>query len=375
MKTNWIICLGILLTVLTCNNNDEVTLTPPDDSGASRKVVLIQDEFEGEPIVIAGSKVNEFMVAFNRTLPSGDILSFEAMPGALPVIMKDQEGNEWDIFGVAVNGPRTGERLVSTKSYIGFWFAWGTMYPGVELFDGPAFTGDFQQDPPAEDWSIPLSTVASGVGFDGIPSVDNPQFKTYQQRELISEDFLIGDDDLVIGILINDQVHLYPHAILNWHEVVNDQIDDVHFSLTFCPLTGTALAWNRELSNGVTTFGVSGLLYNSNVIPYDRSTESFWSQMREDCVRGDLIGEKLEIFPVVETTWRTWKTIFEQPTLMTTETGIGKDYDTNPYQGYIENNDLLSFPIELDDTRLPRKERVLGVIVNGKAKAYRFADF
>ncbi|MEO1626505.1 MAG: DUF3179 domain-containing (seleno)protein, partial [Bacteroidota bacterium] len=136
-----------------------------------------------------------------------------------------------------------------------------------------------------------------------------------------------------------------------------------------------SIAWDRDMDDGVTTFGISGLLYNSNVMPYDRKTNSFWSQMREDCVRGPLIGQQMARYPCVETTWSTWKKILSSPLVLTQDTGFGKKYDINPYESYINDNSYLSYPVEYDDPRVPRKERVLGVIVNGKAKAYRFKDF
>ena len=81
-------------------------------------------------------------------------------------------------------------------------------------------------------------------------------------------------------------------------------------AITYCPLTGTGIGWNRVISGNTTTFGVSGLLFNTNLIPYDRSTDSNWSQMKLECVNGQLLGETIPTFHVVETTWKTWKTMY-----------------------------------------------------------------
>lgn len=366
----------ILFSILfvACQKDNE-TNNPTGPVTFSQSIKIVQDEFEGVPLVLIGSGGQNFIVAYERLLPDGTKLDFEFLPLKFPAVLIDQEGNEWDLNGRAVEGPRIGEQLNSTHSYIGFWFAWGTMYPGIEIFNGAVYEGDFEQGAPENDWAIPVNTVVSAVGLDGIPSVDNPKFETYVEHSTFEDGYFVADDELVTGITIDGITHLYPHKILNWHEIVNDQIDDIYFSLSFCPLTGSSIAWNRNLDNGLTTFGVSGALYNSNLVPYDRSTTSLWSQMREDCINGDLIYQKMETFPVIETTWQTWKKIIDEPLVLTTETGVGKDYETNPYEHYITNHDLLAFPVEYDDTRLPRKERVLGVVINGKARAYRFQDF
>lgn len=366
----------VALLVVACGKDDTTTTPNPTGGGnAQTATKLIQDEFDGLPLVIVGSSSANYMLAFERELPDGSMLQFEALNQAYPAIMGDQEGNRWNVFGRAISGPRKGQQLKPAHSYIGFWFAWGTMYPGVELYEGPAYSGDFRQEEPAEDWTIPTANVFSSVGLDGIPAVDEPVFETFNNRDAIENGYFVEDDELVIGIQMNDEIHLYPHSILNWHEIVNDQLGSTYFAMSFCPLTGTAIAWNRELDEGVTTFGVSGLLYNSNVMPYDRLTTSVWSQMREDCVRGDLIGRNWTTYPVVETTWATWKRLLDSPNVLTRATGFNKDYDTNPYQDYISDNNFLAFPIEFMDDRVPSKERVLGVIVNGKAKVYRFQDF
>ena len=123
-------------------------------------------------------------------------------------------------------------------------------------------TGNQDQTP---EWLIPLNEVRDGgPGKDGIPSIDNPQFTNAN-----SVDFL-NDEDLVVGIINNNEVKAYPHIILDWHEVVNDDIGGNAITINYCPLTGTAFGWNSMVNDSPTTFGVSGLLYNANLILYDR---------------------------------------------------------------------------------------------------------
>ena len=167
----------------------------------------------------------------------------------------------------------------------------------------------------------------------------------------------------------------YPHIILDWHEIVNDDVAQSAIAVTYCPLTGTGIGWGRIVNGSKTTFGVSGLLYNNNLIPYDRSTRSNWSQIRLDCVNGRLIGDVIETFPVVETTWGTWKSMFPETKVLSLNTGYSREYGEYPYGDYRTNNNYLLFPLSNYDGRLPAKERVHGIIINGRAKVYQFDDF
>lgn len=226
------------------------------------------------------------------------------------------------------------------------------------------------------EWLIPSDEIFDGgPGKDGIPSVDNPQFVD------LSEIDYLNDEDLIIGLKVGDEIRGYPHPILDWHEIIND--DDFKgetISMTYCPLTGTGIAWNRMIPNGPTEFGVSGLLYNTNLIPYDRKTDSNWSQMKLECVNGQLKGTKIETFHAVETTWKSWKNMFPSSKIVSTNTGFNRSYGDYPYinfsgQDYRIENNFLLFPVNPRDERLPLKERVLGVILEEKVRAYRFESF
>jgi len=225
-------------------------------------------------------------------------------------------------------------------------------------------------DSRSEDWLIPAGEVLDGgPGKDGIPSVDNPQF------EPASETTFLEPDNLVVGMVQNGIAKAYAHRILDWHEIVNDQVGDKNVALTYCPLTGTAVAWNRQVGSEITSFGVSGKLYNTNLMPYDRATDSYWSQMRLDCVNGDLINTRIETFPVIETTWETWQAMYPNSMVMTRETGFSRNYNNYPYGDYRTNNNNLIFPVNNNDTRLPAKDRVLGVLTDSKNKVYPISSF
>jgi hypothetical protein len=144
--------------------------------------------------------------------------------------------------------------------------------------------------------------------------------------------------------------------------------------LVFCPLTGTSTVWDRKINGAVTSFGVSGFLYNSNVVPYDRASGSNWSQMLLKSVNGTLEGSMSKNIFAIETSYATARIISNDFQQMTTDTGHSRNYNQNPYGNYPTNSSIM-FPVNFDDNRLHPKERVLGVIIDGEAKAYRFTSF
>ncbi len=228
--------------------------------------------------------------------------------------------------------------------------------------DGPASTKQ-------SDWLVPQEQILSGgPGKDGIPSIDKPKFEKATSIDYMS------DDDLILGIKVGNMIKGYTHAVLDWHEIVNDEVNNLAVSLTYCPLTGTGIGWNRQLGNNKTSFGVSGLLFNSNLMPYDRDSDSYWSQMRLDCIGGDRIGQKIETIPFIETSWQTWKTLFPNSDVITLNTGYNRNYNRYPYGNYKQDNGLI-FPADGLAGDFHLKERVLGVISNNKAKVYAFKYF
>lgn len=216
------------------------------------------------------------------------------------------------------------------------------------------------------DWSVPKDQVFdAGPGWDGIPALEAPQFV------LADEALYLGDEDLVMGYKSGDDIRAYPHVILDWHEIINDEINGDKLAVTYCPLTGTGIGWNRVINGRESTFGVSGLLYNTNLMPYDRATNSIWSQVLNASVHGTLQDKKVGLFPLVETTWKNWKNMYPETKVVSEDTGYSRNYGTYPYGSYkwIEN---VFFPISTKDERIFAKERVLGVVMEWGAKVYRF---
>ncbi len=222
----------------------------------------------------------------------------------------------------------------------------------------------------SSEWSIPSAEVFDGgPGKDGIPALNNPTMISANEASYLS------DNDLVLGYKVGNDVRAYPHVILDWHEIINDEVGGKAIAMIYCPLTGTGTLWDRTINGTVTTFGVSGLLYNSNIIPYDRLTNSNWSQIRLDCVNGSLRGTAAETFHTVETTWKTWRTMFPDTKVVSINTGFSRNYGSYPYGDYRTNHSRFIFPYTPEDNRIPNKERVLGVLIDGKPRVFRLGSF
>ena len=217
--------------------------------------------------------------------------------------------------------------------------------------------------------TIPVSGIESGgPPRDGIPAIDNPKFVPAAEAGFLQA------DDRVMGVEIDGQPKAYPISILNWHEVVNDRSGTQHFVVTYCPLCGTGIVFASNAGDGALVFGVSGLLYNSDVLLFDRNTESLWSQILGKAVSGPLSGTPLPQLPAFHTTWADWRTRHPETEVLSTDTGYHRDYRSSPYGGY-EKSPRLFFRVA---NRAPKdyhpKAWVMGVEVDGVHKAYPFEE-
>ncbi|TMM59500.1 DUF3179 domain-containing protein [Maribacter algarum] len=236
--------------------------------------------------------------------------------------------------------------------------------------DSPQNPDSVEIENTSTEWSIPVAEVLDGgPGRDGIPALENPQMVTAANSSILF------DTDLILGYKNGDDIRAYQHIVLDWHEIVNDNIGDVSLAISYCPLTGTGIGWNRIIDGKETTFGVSGLLYQTNLIPFDRATKSNWSQILNESVNGSLEGKKAELIQLVETDWKTWKTMYPTTTLINlNNTGFSRTYGVYPYGDYRTSDSRFFFPTP-KDPRLPLKERVHTIIDDGDAKTYRFSNF
>lgn len=220
-------------------------------------------------------------------------------------------------------------------------------------------------EPPTRDPDVDLTNElatfernarSGGVGRDGIPAIDDPAIDDAE-----GGDGLMNSGDVVFGVELEGEARAYPRHVLVWHEIVNDELGGMPISVSYCPLTGTAIGFER----GSTTFGVSGDLVNSNLIMYDRGTESRWPQVLGTAIDGPLKGEALREVPVTWTTWGRWKEAHPETTTVTERTGYARDYGEDPYgsydprSGYYADGDSM-FGVMNEDDRLDPKEVVIG---------------
>ena len=236
----------------------------------------------------------------------------------------------------------------------------------IQSAHGAQTLNGFEIDPRSA--LIPLDEIHSGgPPRDGIPSIDEPRFA--QTDEMQSVDGAAP----VLGLFHNGVAKAYPIAIMNWHEIVNDLFGGDPVVVTYCPLCGSGVAFSASIDGRDVTFGVSGLLYNSDVLLFDRETESLWSQIHSKAVTGKMTGTGLGMLPLIATDWKTWRKEYPTTLLLSRDTGVERDYDRDPYAGY-ESSEGVWFPVNKKDPRYHPKERVLGIEVNGALKAYPFAE-
>ena len=215
---------------------------------------------------------------------------------------------------------------------------------------------------------IPLTEVfQGGPGKDGIPSLEIPRFANGEKVDFIT------DDEMVIGVTMNGVTKAYPVRIMNYHEVINDMFGDEQVAVTFSPLTASAAAFSSGVDGETRTFSVSGLLYNNNLLFYDWETKSLWSQMMGQAVSGSSSGKSLTQVPAQVCTWGAWRAKHPETRVLSPRTGYKRQYDMDPYAMFGPESRRLMFPINFRDKKLPLKEQVLGVNINGQTRAYPLA--
>ena len=217
--------------------------------------------------------------------------------------------------------------------------------------------------------TVPYSEILSGgVPRDGIPPLDDPRFVTQDEA-----DEYVEDQEPVIVFEGNGEAKAYPLQILTWHEIVNDEVGGIPVSVTYCPLCNSAVAFDRRLDGVVYDFGTSGNLRNSDLIMWDRQTESWWQQLTGEAIVGELAGKVLTFLPAALVSYGDFKLANPEGLVLSRETGHPRDYGSNPYTGY-DKPDSTPFLYDgaLDD-RLPPKERVVTVTVGDADVAFPYS--
>ncbi len=226
-----------------------------------------------------------------------------------------------------------------------------------------------------EDLTIPIGHILpGGPAKDGIPSLVEPSVVPVSQAEHLKP------GDRVVGVTVGGQSRAYPINVLNWHEVINDRLgatdggEALPIAVIYCPLCDSVSVVSRRLGDTVYEFGVSGLLYNSNVLLYDRTDQALWSQVGMEAVSGPNAGRSLVHLDNWElTTFGTWKREHPDSTVVGFDTGHRRAYDMNPYARYFQSHRLI-FPVEHRDTRLRNKDPVIGIRLGEVTRAYPLAE-
>jgi len=206
-----------------------------------------------------------------------------------------------------------------------------------------------------------------GPARDGIRSLDYPAFVAADDAGFLKS------RDRVLGIELNGVARAYPIRILNYHEIVNDAFGGHAVVVTYCPLCISGIAFDAKIGGTRLEFGVSGLLYNSDVLLYDRQTGSLWSQIEKTAITGSMKGTRLNSFPMTHTTWRDWIARNPDTEVLSDQTGFRVDYKTDPYLEYSRAGKLM-FPVSEENSKYRRKSLVLGLEIDGQFKAYPFSE-
>jgi hypothetical protein len=215
--------------------------------------------------------------------------------------------------------------------------------------------------------SVPVGEIlAGGPPRDGIPALDHPPM-------VRPEEAAFADDEIVVGVTIGSDARAYPVSILNHHELVNDTVDGKPVLVSYCPLCGTALVFDRQVGDRVLTFGVSGLLYQSDLLMYDHATDSLWSQVKASAVTGPLLGKRLDVLRSRMARLGDWQREHPETTVLSRTTGHRRNYAENPYASYAESERLM-FPVRLDRRYHPKMPTVGLRVLGGEARGYPAAE-
>jgi hypothetical protein len=227
---------------------------------------------------------------------------------------------------------------------------------GSPRLDVPSALDDRENPEFPEPLIDPDSLRSGGPPPDGIPAIDTPKF------EKASDIDWLDPNESVLSFTENGETRAYPIQILVWHEIVNDTVGGTPVAVTYCPLCNSAVALDRRVDDLVLTFGTSGLLHNSDLVMYDRQTESLWPQLGFQAAIGHLTGAEPEVLSLSTLPWREFRDENPDSWVLSRDTGFSRDYGGNPYRGY--DSDDTSKPFLFDgmaDGRLPIKTHVIGL--------------
>ncbi len=206
------------------------------------------------------------------------------------------------------------------------------------------------------------SILSGGPPKDGIPSIDTPQFSTAEQAKE-----WLGDQEPVVSYVDGDDARAYPLQILIYHEIVNDVVNEKPVTVTFCPLCNASIVFNPVVDNQTLDFGTTGRLRNSDLIMYDRQSETWWQQFTGRGIIGKYNGTRLEQLASQIVSFKTFVETYPAGKILNRETGYARPYGNNPYTGYDDINNSPFLYNGPEDKRLPPMERILSLKADNKA--------
>lgn len=247
---------------------------------------------------------------------------------------------------------------------VGWWFAKDLVYAQLPVsLEWP--NTDF------ENSLVDLSEIQSGgPPKDGIPPVDDPEFDSIGEASK-----WLNPREPVVAVSIDGETKAYPIQILIWHEIVNDSIAGIPLSVTFCPLCNATIVFDRRVDGKVLDFGTTGRLRKSDLVMYDRQTESWWQQFTGQAIVGKMAGTLLNHLPASIVAYEDFRDAYPDAQVLSRRTGRQRAYGNNPYRGYDSVDDQPFLFFDPVDKRLPPMERVLDVSVGDAHKLYPFSVF
>ncbi len=236
---------------------------------------------------------------------------------------------------------------------------------GAASFNRAGWLTDFGKS------SVRLSEIVSGgVGRDQIRPIDEPQSVPVSEAGRMFE-----SDEAVIALEVGGERRAYPLSILIWREIVNDEIGGTPVAVTYCPLCNSAVVFDARVGGRALDFGTTGNLRGSDMVMWDRQTETWWQQITGEAIVGELTGSRLKTIPSAVVSWRQFRSAYPDGSALSGDAGMDMDYDSPIYGGYDQPGGKPQLFAGEIDGRLDAMERVLGVTVCGARVAYPFSLF
>ncbi len=352
----------VVLGMVACGGSSTAIPMNPEDGASSEGTAQNPTAPTESSITIA-----------NPPTPAADVSTLR---------IQTADGRSWFVDGRADDASSD---LSSLPGHNAFWFAWSVFHPGTEIYgrDQNIAEASIEADSGGQ-CSVPCDDIIPGCpGRDCIPPLDSPKMSTAGADDTS----YLADEDIVLGVITTEGPRAYPHNILWWHEVANEEVGEDAFAVTLCPLTGSGLVFDRRgfVDGQTVRLGVSGLLYNSNLVMWDRETETLWSQMRLEGVQGQHLGSPSPLRPVLEMSWRAWKALHPDTLVISEDafaeqsSGGSRNYQSYPYirggSDYrSDHGDTFRQTSPAPDSAFANKDMVFGLVMDGERRAYHWGE-